>query len=92
MRQKLNAMTSTMGIQAPTWCRITPRYNIMTAVMRLGWHSGLPPAGQVVEVWYSVAIILPCGRATNGAPQTGNGWTVLADGGLGSNGEETALQ
>ena len=43
----------------------------MTAVMRLGWHSGLPPAGQVVEVWYSVAIIL--------AVWTGNEWRT-ADG------------
>ena len=41
------------------------------AVMRLGWHSGLPPAGQVVEVWYSVAIIL--------AMWTGSEWRT-ADG------------
>ena len=27
-------------------------------VMRLGWQAGYPPAGKVVEVWYSVAIIL----------------------------------
>ena len=43
----------------------------MTAVLRLGWHSGLPPAGQVVEVWYSVAIIL--------AVWTGSEWRT-ADG------------
>ena len=28
------------------------------SVMRLGWQAGYPPAGKVVEVWYSVAIIL----------------------------------
>ena len=27
------------------------------SVMRLGWRDGFPPAGQVVEVWYLVAII-----------------------------------
>ena len=47
------------------------------AVMRVGWQSGLPPAGQVVEVWYSVAIIL--------AVWTGSEWRTadgqrLADG------------
>ena len=41
------------------------------AVMRSAWQSGFPPAGQVVEVWYSVAIIL--------AVWTGSEWRT-ADG------------
>lgn len=41
------------------------------AVMRSAWQSGLPPAGQVVEVWYSVVIIL--------AMWTGSEWRT-ADG------------
>jgi len=28
------------------------------AVMRRTWQAGYPPVGAVVEVWYSVAIIL----------------------------------
>ena len=28
------------------------------SVMRHAWQAGYPPAGKVVEVWYSVAIIL----------------------------------
>ena len=39
--------------------------------MRLGWQAGYPPAGKVVEVWYSVAIIL--------AVWTGDEWRT-ADG------------
>lgn len=41
------------------------------AVMRTAWQAGYPPAGQVVEVWYSVAIIL--------AVWTGSEWRT-ADG------------
>ena len=41
------------------------------AVMRRTWQAGYPPAGQVVEVWYSVAIIL--------AVWTGSEWRT-ADG------------
>ena len=41
------------------------------AVMRRTWQAGYPPAGKVVEVWYSVAIIL--------AVWTGSEWRT-ADG------------
>jgi hypothetical protein len=41
------------------------------SVLRHAWQAGFPPAGQVVEVWYSVAIIL--------AVWTGSEWHT-ADG------------
>lgn len=41
------------------------------AVLRTAWQAGYPPAGKVVEVWYSVAIIL--------AMWTGSEWRT-ADG------------
>ena len=41
------------------------------AVLRTAWQAGYPPAGKVVEVWYSVAIIL--------AVWTGSEWRT-ADG------------
>ena len=41
------------------------------AVLRSAWQAGYPPTGTVVEVWYSVAIIL--------AVWTGNEWRT-ADG------------